>query len=167
MTATPTPSQTVGPFFSIGLCERPCNLLVEPGTRGAVELRGRVLDGSGAPVPDAVVEIWQADAGGSYRDDFGWGRCGTDATGAFGFTTLEPGALDGQAPHVVVLVFARGLLKPVLTRLYFPRNTSANDRDPVLSGLAEPARLVAVPDGNGLWFEIRLQGDGQTPFFAL
>jgi protocatechuate 3,4-dioxygenase alpha subunit len=167
VTATPTPSQTVGPFFSIGLCERPRNLLVEPGTPGAVELRGRVLDGSAAPVPDAVVEIWQADESGSYRGDFGWGRCETDATGEFRFTTVEPGVVDKQAPHLVVLVFARGLLKPVLTRLYFPGNASANDRDPVLSRIAEPARLVAMRDGADLRFEIRLQGDGQTPFFAL
>jgi protocatechuate 3,4-dioxygenase, alpha subunit len=167
VTATPTPSQTVGPFFSIGLCDRPRNLLVEPGTPGAVELRGRVLDGSGAPVPDAVVEIWQADESGAYRSDFGWGRCGTDAEGEFRFTTVEPGGVEEQAPHLVVLVFARGLLKPVLTRLYFPGNPGANDRDPVLSRIAEPTRLVAVHDGADLWFEIRLQGDGQTPFFSL
>ncbi|MGH3001719.1 MAG: protocatechuate 3,4-dioxygenase subunit alpha [Gaiellaceae bacterium] len=167
MTLTPTPSQTVGPFFSFGLCERPCSAVVEPGSPNALELGGRVLDGAGEPVPDAVVEIWQADVSGEYRPGFGWGRCGTDPDGRYRFTTVEPGVVDGQAPHLVVLVFARGLLKPVLTRIYFPGNAGANERDPVLSSLGDPAALVAVLDGDSLRFDVHLQGDRQTPFFAL
>jgi protocatechuate 3,4-dioxygenase, alpha subunit len=167
MTLTQTPSQTVGPFFSFGLCERPCSALVEPGSPHAVEIVGRVFDGAGEPVPDAMIEIWQADATGRYRADFGWGRCGADADGGYRFTTVEPGSVEGQAPHIVVLVFARGLLKPVLTRLYFPGNAQANERDPLLSRIDDPAPLVAVEDGKSLRFDIHLQGDRQTPFFAL
>ena len=156
-----TPSQTVGPFFSLGLCERPQNELVAGGTR----IEGRVLDGAGEPVPDAMVEIWQADETGAYRGDFGWGRCGTDSEGRYSFTTVQPGPVDDQAPHLVVLVFARGLLKPLLTRMYFPEHGD----DPVLAALEDEERqtLVARPDGDALRFDIRLQGDRQTTFFAL
>ena len=165
MSLSPTPSQTVGPFFSFGLCERPCSDVV---AGGSVRLRGRVLDGAGDPVPDAMVETWQADAAGVYRPDFGWGRCGTDAGGRFSFTTSRPGPVEGQAPHLVVLVFARGLLKPLLTRMYFP-DEPANAADPVLAALDEEERstLVAEPDGEALRFDIRLQGERQTSFFAL
>ena len=161
-----TPSQTVGPFFSFGLCERPNADLVADGTR----IVGRVYDGAGEPVPDAMVEIWQADADGRYRGDFGWGRSGTDAEGRFAFTTVKPGAVDGQAPHVVVLVFARGLLKPVLTRMYFPDEAEANSADPVLGSIDDPdarATLVAEPVDGALRFDIRLQGPGETAFFAV
>jgi protocatechuate 3,4-dioxygenase, alpha subunit len=151
MTPAPTPSQTVGPFFSFGLCERPSADLVADGTR----IVGCVYDGAGEPVPDAMVEIWQADAEGRYRGDFGWGRSGTDAEGRFAFTTVKPGAVDGQAPHVVVLVFARGLLKPVLTRMYFPDEEE------------QRATLVAHARDDVLEFDVRLQGDRQTAFFAL
>ena len=161
----PTPSQTVGPYFSIGLSRRPENVVA---AGGPVRIEGRVLDGAGEPVPDAMVEVWQADATGAYRDDFGWGRCDADAAGAFAFTTARPGPVEGQAPHLVVLVFARGLLKPCLTRMYFP-DEPANDGDPVLAGLgaAERETLVATADREGLRFDIRLQGDAQTTFFAL
>jgi protocatechuate 3,4-dioxygenase, alpha subunit len=169
-----TPSQTVGPFFSIGLGVRPQNELVEASTSDAVRLSGSVLDGAGAGVADAMVEIWQADRDGGYRDGFGWGRCGTDGSGRFSFVTVKPGAVADpagwrQAPHLTVLVFARGLLKPVLTRMYFPDEQPANDADPVLSALGDEARatLVAEPDGDALTFDIRLQGDRQTTFFAL
>jgi protocatechuate 3,4-dioxygenase, alpha subunit len=165
MTLSPTPSQTVGPFFSFGLCERPSGDLVEGGTR----IVGRVFDGAGEPVPDAMVEIWQADADGRYRGDFGWGRSGTDADGRFAFTTLKPGAVDGQAPHLVVLVFARGLLKPVLTRMYFPDETEANARDATLESVPEEQRatLVARARDDALEFDVHLQGDRQTAFFSL
>jgi protocatechuate 3,4-dioxygenase alpha subunit len=158
-----TPSQTVGPFFWLGLCTRPCNEVA----CGAVRIAGRVFDGAGDPVPDAMVEVWQADESGRYRGDFGWGRCGTDELGRFSFTTVKPGRVDGQAPHLAVLVFARGLLKPVLTRMYFP--DEENGGDPVLAAV-EPNRratLVAVPEGEELRFDVHLQGERETVFFAV
>ena len=126
-----------------------------------------MLDGAGDPVSDAMVEIWQADASGEYRPDFGWGRSGTDDEGRYRFVTVKPGAVDGQAPHVSVLVFARGLLKPVLTRMYFP--DEANGADPVLATVpaGERGLLIAAPVGDVLLFDIQLQGEEQTPFFDL
>jgi protocatechuate 3,4-dioxygenase alpha subunit len=164
MALTPTPSQTVGPFFSFGLCSRPASEVVAGGT---LRVEGRVLDGAGEPVPDAMVEVWQADTRGRYHGDSGWGRCGTDGEGRFAFTTEKPGQVDGQAPHVVVLVFARGLLKPVLTRMYFPGDF--HHRDTVLASLSFEQRdtLVAVADGDVLRFDVRLQGERQTVFFAV
>ena len=166
MSLPPTPSQTAGPFFSFGLCTEPQSEVVAGGD---VRIAGRVLDGNGEPIADAMVEIWQADADGSYRPDFGWGRYGTDGGGRFSFVTVKPGYVDGQAPHLTVLVFARGLLKPVLTRLYFPDEADANAADPVLSAVPadDRATLVAAPDGDQLRFDVRLQGDGQTVFFTL
>jgi protocatechuate 3,4-dioxygenase alpha subunit len=165
-----TPSQTVGPFFSFGLCVGPTNMLVPPEADGVIRVSGRVVDGAGEGVPDAMVEIWQATAEGEYRADFGWGRCGTDSDGAFEFVTVKPGGVAEQAPHLKVLVFARGLLKPVLTRMYFHDEGAANAADPVLRGIDDPAEvatLVARPEGDGLRFDIRLQGAEQTTFFAL
>jgi protocatechuate 3,4-dioxygenase alpha subunit len=166
LTPALTPSQTVGPFFSIGLCNRSANDLVEDGP---IAIEGAVLDGAGDPVPDAMLEIWQADARGSYSGAFGWGRSGTDDEGRYSFRTVKPGAVDGQAPHLVVLVFARGLLKPVLTRMYFADEAEANAADPVLAGLppADAATLVAEADGDRLRFDVRLQGERQTAFFEL
>lgn len=169
-----TPSQTVGPFFSLGLCARPASELVDPEGADAVRIEGRVLDGDGEVVDDALVEIWQADRSGDYRPDFGWGRCRTDEAGHYKFVTLKPGRVaDGagglQAPHLLVLVFARGLLKPVLTRLYFPDEAAANGEDRVLLGLPPAAireTLVARREGDVLAFDIRLQGEPQTVFFA-
>jgi protocatechuate 3,4-dioxygenase, alpha subunit len=168
----PTPSQTIGPFFWFGLCERPCSELVPAGSPGAVRLEGSVLDGEGRPLPDAMVEIWQADERGAYRPDFGWGRCGTDAEGRYAFVTVKPGSApgSGEAPHLKMLVFARGLLKPVATRVYFPDEDAANARDAVLSAIpdeAERTTLIARSDGAVLRFDVRLQGDRQTAFFAL
>jgi len=166
----PTPSQTVGPFFSLGLCARPAGDLVASDHPGAVTVAGRVLDGAGAPVPDAMVEIWQADERGAYVEGFGWGRCGTDAEGRWSFRTVKPGPVGDRAPHLAVLVFARGLLKPVLTRMYFPDEAAANAADPVLAAIPDArARetLVAEADGAALRFDVRLQGEKQTTFFAL
>jgi protocatechuate 3,4-dioxygenase alpha subunit len=166
MAAEPTPSQTVGPFFSFGLCVRPHHELVEPGRADALRVEGRVLDGAGAPVIDAMVEIWQADAEGGHRDGFGWGRSGTDAVGRYAFVTVKPGG-EG-APFIAVLVFARGLLKPVMTRIYFP-DEPANASDPLLAALtaAERAGLTAVAENGGVRFDIHLQGERQTTFLAL
>ena len=168
MTLPLTPSQTVGPYFSIGLSRRVENELVPPGTEGVFTLSGRVLDGDGAGVADSMVEIWQADPSGVYRADFGWGRSGTDADGGYSFATVRPGSVGGQAPHVVMLVFMRGILKPVLTRVYFP-DEAANASDPVLSGVpeAQRPRLVGAFDGGTLRFDVRMQGEDQTPFFTL
>ena len=170
-----TPSQTVGPYFSIGLTGRDLAQLVPPGTAGAIELVGRLLDGAGAPVPDGLAEIWQAGADGRYDSGSGWGRSPTDADGRFAFTTVKPGPVrepDGrvQAPHVSMLCFSRGLLKPVHTRVYFPDEAEANGADPVLGAIpdaAERATLVARAAGPGRYaFDVVLQGDGQTAFFT-
>jgi protocatechuate 3,4-dioxygenase, alpha subunit len=161
--AEQTPSQTVGPYFSLGLLEPPANELVQDGIR----ITGRILDGAGEPVPDALVEIWQADEDGRYRPEFGWGRSGCDAEGRYSFVTRKPGAVNGQAPHLTVLVFARGLLKPVLTRMYFPDEQAANGNDPVLAALDDGSSLVARATDDGLEFDIRLQGDAETVFFAV
>jgi len=170
-----TPSQTVGPYFALGLGSRTSDELVEPGTPGAIGIVGRVLDGAGQPVPDAMVEVWQADTSGEHVEGFGWGRSVCDEQGRFSFVTVKPGAVEDvavgrQAPHLNLLVFARGLLKPTRTRLYFPDEDAANEIDPVLFALPDDrarATLLAEPEGEGLRFDIRLQGDAQTVFFAL
>jgi protocatechuate 3,4-dioxygenase, alpha subunit len=147
-----TPSQTVGPFFAIGLCRERQNEIV-PGA--SLRLAGRVLDGLGDPVRDAVVELWQPGDGGTH-----WGRCGTDAQGRFEFLTEPPP--DGYAD---VMVFARGLLRHLVTRCYL----ADVDDDPALAelGQAERSTLIARPDGDGLRFDIHLQGDRETPFLAI
>jgi protocatechuate 3,4-dioxygenase alpha subunit len=176
-----TPSQTVGPFFDYALPYEDGPSVV-PGWRpDAITVRGRVLDGEGDPLPDALVEIWQADADGvvprgaggglrrAGRDFSGFGRCPTDASGGYWFTTVKPGRIGAAAPYIAVLVFARGLLKPVATRLYFPEEEDANGADPVLS-VVDPGRratLVARADGERAYrFDVRLQGDEETVFFA-
>jgi protocatechuate 3,4-dioxygenase, alpha subunit len=169
-----TPSQTVGPFFDFGLCARPASELAAPGSAGAVEIAGRMLDSAGAAVPDGLVEIWAADASGRYDTRSGWGRCPTDGEGRYAFTTVKPGAVrepDGrvQAPHVTMLCFARGLLKPVLTRIYFPDKAAANRADPVLRAIGEDERasLIARAAGPERYeFDVILQGDSQTAFFT-
>jgi protocatechuate 3,4-dioxygenase alpha subunit len=163
-----TPSQTVGPYFALGLCVSVQNEIVSADTEGAFVLEGRVVDGDGMPVNDAMIETWQADESGTYRGDFGWGRCGTDADGRFSFVTVKPGSVGGQAPHLELLVFMRGLLKPALTRVYFPDEAEANAADPVLAGVPEQDRrtLVAEATGAGFRFDLQVQGDRQTVFFA-
>jgi protocatechuate 3,4-dioxygenase alpha subunit len=184
----PTPSQTVGPFFAFGLLGGPLGAdLVTPDTQGAIRIEGVVYDGAGQPVPDAVVEIWQANKRGRYahpadtRHELpldsafdGFGRCGSDSEGSFAFLTVKPGPVpfvDGrlQAPHIDVGVFARGLLKRLVTRIYFPDEPDANAADPVLSRLdpEERSTLIAWRDVETLHFDIRLQGRDQTVFFAL
>ena len=141
MSVLRTPSQTVGPFYTIGLCRQPDNELVPRDDSGAVQLIGQLLDGKNMPVSDGVIEVWDPLASR-------WGRCGTDADGRFSFTV-------GEAPHLEVYVFARGLLRHQLTRIYFPDETEASD-----------PRLVARHEDGALRFDIRLQGDRETVFFA-
>jgi protocatechuate 3,4-dioxygenase alpha subunit len=185
MSLTPTASQTVGPFLHIGLAWLTRGEIAPPDVAGeCVSLTGRVLDGDGQPVTDALVEIWQADARGQYAhpEDYrhqpaeptfrGFGREPTDEHGAFRFTTVKPGRVPGpggrsQAPHLLVTVFMRGLLRHLVTRLYFP-DEPANADDPVLN-LVPPDRratLVARAAGAGLLeWDIVLQGRGETVFF--
>jgi protocatechuate 3,4-dioxygenase alpha subunit len=182
-----TPSQTVGPFLAIVLPWADGADIVAPGSPGTITITGRLTDGAGAPVPDGLIEVWQADPDGRFdhpddprgalaRAGFrGFGRCATDVEGVFSFCTLKPGALpDGQggteAPHLDVSVFARGLLNRLVTRIYFPDEADANANDPVLRELTkdEHELLIAVPQpGTGLRFDIRMQGEQQTPFFQL
>jgi protocatechuate 3,4-dioxygenase alpha subunit len=173
-----TPSQTVGPFFGVGLTSQPQNILANDRTGGErVRIEGTVLDGAGQPVVDALVEIWQPDAQGRYRhpDFFGFGRCPTDSSGGFHFETVKPGAFrDGEgrqhAPHISVTVFARGMLVHAFTRIYFTGDPL--DTDPALA-LVEAARrrtLVAerTPDSGGrvvYRWDIHLQGEKETVFF--
>jgi protocatechuate 3,4-dioxygenase, alpha subunit len=175
--AEPTPSQTVGPYLHIGLTDGMLGPAAVPADHpGAVVLRGRLIDGAGAPVPDGMVEAWGASPAGRYDDPGyrGFARAATDGDGAFELVVLKPGRVPGpdgapQAPHVAVGVFARGLLKRLATRVYFPDEPEANAEDPVLALLApaERATLVAVADDGCLRFDIRLQGAGQTTFFAV
>jgi protocatechuate 3,4-dioxygenase alpha subunit len=177
VTLPETPSQTIGPFFGVGLCWPDGPEVVAEGTKGAVLLTGQVTDGLGQPVPDALVETWQADGQGrlAHPGFRGLGRCPTDAEGRWTVRTVKPGPLpapDGglEAPHVDVSVFARGLLNRLVTRVYFPDEADANAADPLLASIADPAaraRLVAVADGDRLRFDICLQGDKETPFLAI
>ena len=161
-----TPSQTVGPYFSIGLPWEDGPLVVPDGD---VWIRGHVLDGEREPIPDALIETWQADPSGVYRAEGfrGFGRCPTDEEGAYAIRTVKPGRVGDQAPHIAVSVFARGLLDRVVTRIYFPEDD--HDGDPVLSGLDEAARatLVAAREEDGYRFDVRLQGPDETVFFAV
>lgn len=170
-----TPAQTVGPFFSHALPWPGGPHLVAAGAPGAFWLRGRVLDGAGEPVPDALVECWQADPAGRFAPGSGFrgfGRCPTDEQGWWAIRTVKPGPVPGpggqpQAPHLALSIFARGLLHRVVTRVYFADEPAANATDPVLAGLPEPDRatLVAGQTEDGYRFDIRLQGDHETVFF--
>ncbi|WP_419702617.1 protocatechuate 3,4-dioxygenase subunit alpha [Promicromonospora sp. NFX87] len=165
----PTPGQTVGPFFGYALPYSGGNELVEAGAPGAVRLHGTVYDGAGAPVPDALIEIWQADPAGAVvrrsgsilRDGTftGWGRAETDREGGYWFRTLRPGATEpGRAPFFAVTVFARGLQDRLFTRAYLP---DAAASDPLLGSLGPERRATLIardePDGS-LHFDLRLQG---------
>ncbi|HEY1468910.1 MAG TPA: protocatechuate 3,4-dioxygenase subunit alpha [Candidatus Acidoferrum sp.] len=184
-----TTSQTVGPFFHLGCAALYCTELAGPGVSGErVRIQGRVLDGDGQAVPDAILEVWQADAAGRYAQQagldtktgehtfFGFGRIPTEADGNFQFSTIKPGSVsapDGtpQAPHIVVSVFARGLLTRLVTRIYFSEEP-LNDSDFVL-GRVEAGRretLMAKPiNGRKEMREwnVILQGPDETVFFDL
>jgi len=191
-----TPSATVGPFFlfglvpsSIGGTDVISNNLVTPDASGErIGIEGRVLDGDGIAVADAMIEIWQADAAGRYASAAdgralsntafkGFGRAATDADGRFRFETIKPGPVPGpngalQAPHIAVNVFSRGVLKQMVTRIYFS-DEAANGSDPILA-LVPPDRrptLIATRETSGgepkYRFDIRLQGEGETVFFEV
>jgi protocatechuate 3,4-dioxygenase, alpha subunit len=179
-------SQTVGPFFRIGLEHLNRADPTFPGLRGtAITIRGRILDGDGKPVPDAVLEFWQADADGNFSENrceaegpepskfTGFARIPTDDAGRYEFRTIMPGKVAGadegtQAPHIAVFIFMRGLLKPLYTRIYFT-GESANDMDPVLNLVPAERRasLLATKESRGESFvwDVKLQGPDETAFF--
>lgn len=185
-----TPSQTVGPFFHDSLLRAGAvrDSLVPPNVVGElIRIEGVVYDGERNPVPDAMIEIWQADTHGRYHDVagdgatpnddafIGFGRCGTDAAGRYGFDTVKPGAVAfdatrRQAPHISMAIFARGLLNHLFTRVYFDGDV-ANEDDPVLERVpvARRSTLLARHTTRGARtvyaFDIVLQGDGETVFF--
>jgi protocatechuate 3,4-dioxygenase alpha subunit len=201
-----TPSQTVGPFFAYGLTpEGRCDWkpndqyrwkptvgddLITPDVTGErIRIEGRILDGDGAAINDAMIEIWQADAQGRYahpgdrrgalpNTSFkGHGRSATDKEGRYGFSTIKPGPVPGpnggtQAPHIVVCIFSRGMLRQIYTRLYFA-DEKANDGDPILKLVPSDRRNTLVArretrDGGPVYrFDIRVQGDDETVFFDI
>ena len=187
----PTPSQTVGPFFHLGM-DRPewSDLTRDHPAGDKIQIEGRVLDGDGAPVPDAVIELWQANAAGRYNhpDDRqvdkpldpqfrGFGRVATDAAGRFRVMTVKPGPVPGrgntlQAPHINIVLFARGLLIHLHTRIYFA-DEPANASDPLLSSIEDEAarRSLLARRAGGTpplyRFDIVLQGDRETAFLDI
>jgi protocatechuate 3,4-dioxygenase alpha subunit len=187
-----TPSQTVGPFYHFAL-DRPewSDLTVDGALGQKIRIEGRIYDGEGVPCPDAFLEIWQADAGGKYNhpDDTqdkkpdpkfrGFGRASADKDGVYRFTTIMPGRVPGpgntlQAPHINVSVFARGLLRHLVTRIYFADHAEANEVDPVLSRIEDPAvrkTIIAEKTDGGTIptyrFDVILQGEGETAFFEV
>jgi protocatechuate 3,4-dioxygenase, alpha subunit len=191
MRLIPTASQTAGPFFAIGLSRPGWSDLTGGGQAQGerIAIEGRVFDGSREPVPDALLEIWQANAAGRYAHPEdrqekpldphfrGFGRCATDRDGRYRFLTIRPGPVPGrgnalQAPHISIAIFARGLLRQLTTRLYFPEEP-LNTTDPVLGLVEDPARrrtLIAAAageEGGGKLyrFDILLHGEGETVFF--
>ena len=187
MSLLTTPSQTVGPYVAIGFTKSAADNLARSGMAGErVTIRGRVLDGDGKPVSDAVVETWQANAHGEYahpedqqdkplEPEFrGFGRLLSDDNGAFRLTTIKPGRLPApggvlQAPHLVVVVFMRGLLKHLVTRIYFP-DEPGNAEDPILKLVPAErratliAKKIAAEQGVFEW-NVILQGKDETVFF--
>jgi protocatechuate 3,4-dioxygenase alpha subunit len=192
-----TPSQTVGPFFAYGLTPNgqfewndafTNNLVTADAAGEKIRIEGRVFDGDGQPVPDAMLEIWQADALGNFADPKdkralpnskfrGFGRCGTNANGEYAFDTIKPGTLpdpDGkpQAPHILLAIFARGMLLHNYTRIYLD-GEAANAADSVLALVPAERRTTLIArrtDGSGdaiYRFDIHLQGDNETVFFDI
>jgi protocatechuate 3,4-dioxygenase alpha subunit len=182
-----TPSQTVGPYFAIGLPWPEGPNAVAPGTPGAIAIRGTLFDGVGEPVPDYLIETWQADPDGRFADMWGYGGPSTlegfrgfarmgqeDGDGSFEFVTVKPGPVTlpsgaVAAPHIDVSVFARGMLNRCVTRIYFADEEAANAADPVLATVPADRRstLLAVGVDGGYQLDIRLQGAGETVFFAV
>ncbi len=177
MSLPPTPGQTIGPFYGFALPYAGGPELVPPASPNAIRIHGRVFDGAGQPIPDALIEISQLDDQGRFsseagllrRDGWtftGWGRAATDPTGTYSFSTIRPARLDGRASFLAVTVFARGLLDRLFTRLYLPEDSAALETDPLLATLSpeQRATLVAVADPTGYRFDIVLQGEGETVF---
>ena len=194
-----TPSQTAGPYVHIGLTPNYSEIggvyeadlgsvMVNDKTLGErITVTGRVIDGAGAPVKDAVLEIWQADSAGLYNSPSelrgtadpnftGWGRCPTNSTdGVFRFGTIKPGRVpfkDGRkmAPHITVWIVARGINIGLHTRMYFPEETEANAEDPLLARIEHRDRLatlIAAKEGSVYTFDIHLQGDKETVFLDI
>ena len=182
-----TPSQTVGPYFAIGMPFAAGPFAVPEGTPGAIRITGIVYDGAGMPVPDSLIETWQADPDGRFADLHGYGggselhgfrgfaRCGQeDGDGSVEILTVKPGPVPGpgnvmQAPHIDVSVFARGMLHRCVTRIYFADEAQANASDPVLASVPAERRdtLLAQPADGGYRFDIHLQGPSETVFFDL
>jgi protocatechuate 3,4-dioxygenase alpha subunit len=192
-----TPSQTVGPFFKYGLTPNrqyawndafTANLVTPDASGDRIRVEGTVYDGDGAPVPDCMLEVWQADAQGRFSDPQdaralpntafrGFGRCGTDGEGRYAFDTIKPGPVpdpDGkpQAPHLLLAVFARGMLRHLYTRIYFD-GEAANGSDAVLALVPADRRATLIArrqPGNGgavYKFDLRLQGGEETVFFDI
>jgi protocatechuate 3,4-dioxygenase alpha subunit len=173
-----TPSQTIGPFFAFALPYEGGPELVPGHDPRAIRLHGTVFDGAGAPIPDAIVEIWQANErgilptaqGSLARDRYtftGFGRDATTLAGDYNFTTVKPGPVDGKAPYVLVTIFARGLTHHLFTRAYFDDEVDLNAADSLLAGLAADRRstLVAGSDAAGSYrFDVHLQGAHETVF---
>jgi protocatechuate 3,4-dioxygenase, alpha subunit len=182
-----TPSQTVGPYFAIGLPWDVGPDAVGADTPGAIRIRGTVYDGEGTPVPDFLLETWQADPEGRYADMHeyggrsqlegfrGFARYGLeDGDGRFEIVTVKPGPVQGlggatQAPHIAVSLFARGMLNRVITRIYFADEEQANAADPVLASVPADRRatLLAQPTADGYAIDLRIQGDSETVFFSV
>lgn len=183
----PTPSQTVGPYFAICLPFEGQGLVVQPGTPGSFRIFGTVYDGASEPIPDHVIETWQADPDGNFADLHGYGggsqmigfrgfgRHGEeDGEGDWEILTVKPGRVPGpdkslQAPHIDVTVMARGMLHRVVTRIYFADEADANASDRVLNSVPADRRhtLIAQPADGGYRFDIRIQGEDETVFFAV
>ena len=183
-----TPSQTAGPFFHYALTPEQnrypftglaTDVMADASIPGPlIRFEGIVFDGLGKPLADALIELWQADAMGRYAHPAdprssnaafkGFGRAATDGDGRFAFTTVKPGPIgDGQAPHLTLVIFARGGQNHLYTRAYFADETTANAADPVLLTVPDDRRgtLIAARTGTGYAHEIRVQGDGETVFF--
>jgi protocatechuate 3,4-dioxygenase alpha subunit len=173
-----TPGQTVGPFFGYALPFPGDRELVPPGRADAVRLHGTVTDGAGAAVPDAILELWQADTDGRvvhqpgslHRDGWtftGWGRASTDDAGHYAFSTLRPGpTAPGRPALFMITLFARGVTNRLFTRAYLPEDAAALAADPLLGSLAaeERACMITIAEPGGYRFDISLQGGRETVF---
>ena len=183
-----TPSQTVGPYFAIGVPFAGGHLIVPDGTPGQIRITGTIHDGHNQPIPDHVIEFWQPDHEGRFADIHGYGEQSTltgfrgfgrygveDGDGSYEMLTVKPGRVPGpnngplQAPHINVTLMARGMLHRVVTRIYFDDEAQANSEDPVLQTVPAARRdaLIATATPDGYRFDIHLQGHGETVFFDI